>query len=74
MCVCLQAEASAGSEALLEELQRELGQQEQEHCRALEKLRSAHASQLEEQRDQQLQLSAQLQKLHAQLEQVRYGT
>ncbi|XP_041932184.1 A-kinase anchor protein 9 isoform X3 [Alosa sapidissima] len=63
------AEMAAGSESLLEELQRALGQQEQEHSRELEELRAAHAHQLEEQRDQQLQLSAQLHTLHAQLEQ-----
>lgn len=62
---------SAGSESLLEELQCELGQQEQEHRRALEELRAAHACQLEEQRDQQLQLTAQIHALTAQLQQVQ---
>ncbi|XP_063041826.1 A-kinase anchor protein 9 isoform X2 [Engraulis encrasicolus] len=59
----------SGSEVLLEELQRELGLQEEEHRRALEELRETHARQLEEQRDQQTQLSTRLQRLHTQLQQ-----
>lgn len=61
---------SAGSQSLLEELQGELGQQEQEHRRVLEELRATHARQLEEQRDEQLQLTAQLHTLTAQLQQA----
>ncbi|XP_048848489.1 A-kinase anchor protein 9 isoform X2 [Brienomyrus brachyistius] len=59
----------AAQQVTLKALQQELGQQELEHRQALEVLRVTHAEQLELQRDQQLQLSAELQQLRAQLAQ-----
>ncbi|XP_072561718.1 A-kinase anchor protein 9 isoform X2 [Paramormyrops kingsleyae] len=61
--------AKAAQEVTLKALQQELGQQDLEHQQALEVLRVTHTEQLELQRDQQLQLSAELEQLRAQLAQ-----
>ncbi|KAL4629820.1 A-kinase anchor protein 9 isoform X3 [Arapaima gigas] len=63
------SELDTGNRQLLEELQQELQCMEQDHQQTLEALSFSHLQQLEEQRDQQLQLEAQLDALRAQLAQ-----